>query len=60
MKITITIDAEEDGICPDEDIYEAIGNRITHVFLSEEIHKPDEWALLINSTEIKIERKESK
>ena len=56
MKVNVELNFEEDGHCPDEDACEAIQNRLCGCLMSEDINKPDEWALLLESIKIEITR----
>lgn len=55
MKIQIEIDYEIDGEQPDtQDVINLLEKRILSCLLSEEIGKPDLWALLPQGCEVRI------
>jgi hypothetical protein len=56
VKVIVEIEYAEDGHCPDGDVCEAIQNRFCGCLMSEDINKPDEWALLLESIKIEIKR----
>jgi hypothetical protein len=55
MKIQLEIDYEIDGTEPNhQDVIDALSTLLTRCILSEEIGKPDEWALMPKECSIHI------
>jgi hypothetical protein len=56
MKVTITLELENDGKCSSKDAMELFNQIIPGCWLSEDIGKPDKWALVVKSYEIDIKQ----
>lgn len=57
MKITIELECEIDGVCPDDNlIKEGVTNIVPSVIMSETVDRTDKWAILINQFEIDIKK----
>jgi hypothetical protein len=55
MKITIELECRIDGPAPsDADVMDAVMAKIPGVLMSEDIGKPDEWAVLVNAISVEV------